>query len=137
MACFNAGVRAAASISPSASTHGAGCASGGTGRSRAPGFDFGMKVHVGASKQGLVHSVATGPANEADITRLDDLLHGEEVELYGDQAYGSENHRLQCKHAGIGYRMNRRARPGQKLTEHKKSINRSRSRCRARGRGGH
>ena len=40
---------------------------------------FGMKVHVGASKRGLVHSVATGPANEADITRLDDLLHGEET----------------------------------------------------------
>ena len=42
---------------------------------------FGMKVHVGTSKQGLVHSVATGPAHEADITRLDDLLHGQEEEL--------------------------------------------------------
>jgi IS5 family transposase len=28
---------------------------------------FGMKVHVGVHKRGLVHSVATGPANEADI----------------------------------------------------------------------
>jgi IS5 family transposase len=62
---------------------------------------FGMKIHVGTSKRGLVHSLATGPANEADITRLDDLLHGEEDELYGDQAYWSEDHRLQCKHAGI------------------------------------
>jgi IS5 family transposase len=94
---------------------------------------FGMKVHVGATKQGLVHSVATGPANEADITRLDDLLHGEESELYGDQAYWSEEHRLQCKHAGIGYRVNRRAKPRSKLTEHERSINRSRSRRRARG----
>src|SRR5512143_766057 len=34
---------------------------------------FGMKLHVGASKQGLVHTVATGPANQADITRLGDL----------------------------------------------------------------
>lgn len=39
---------------------------------------FGMKVHVGASKQGLVHSLATGRAGEADITRLDELLHGGE-----------------------------------------------------------
>lgn len=94
---------------------------------------FGMKVHVGASKRGLVHSVATGPANEADITRLDDLLNGEETELYGDQAYWSEDHRQQCKHAGIRYRVNRRAKPGRKLTEHEKSINRSRSRSRAFG----
>ena len=94
---------------------------------------FGMKVHVGASKRGLVHSVATGPANEADITRLDDLLHGEEDELYGDQAYWSEDHRQQCKHAGIRYRVNRRAKPRHKLTTHEKSINRSRSRHRARG----
>ena len=32
-----------------------------------------MKVHIGASKQGLVHTVVTGPANEADITKLDEL----------------------------------------------------------------
>jgi IS5 family transposase len=94
---------------------------------------FGMKIHVGTSKRGLVHSLATGPANEADITRLDDLLHGEEDELYGDQAYWSEDHRLQCQHAGIRYRVNRRAKPGRKLTKHEKSINRSRSRNRAWG----
>jgi transposase, IS5 family len=94
---------------------------------------FGMKVHVGATKQGLVHTLATGPANEADITRLDDLLHGQEEELYGDQAYWSEEHRLQCKYAGIRYRVNRRAKPGEPLTEHEKLINRSRSRRRARG----
>jgi IS5 family transposase len=94
---------------------------------------FGMKVHVGASKQGLVHSLATGPANEADITRLDELLHGEETELYGDQAYWSEDHRQQCNHAGIRYRVNRRPKPRSKLTVHEKAINRSRSRRRARG----
>jgi transposase, IS5 family len=96
-------------------------------------WHFGMKVHVGATKQGLVHSVATGPANEADISRIDDLLHGEEKELYGDQAYWSEDHRQHCKHAGIRYRVNRRAKPRHELTEHQKLINRSRSRRRARG----
>ncbi len=94
---------------------------------------FGMKVHVGASKQGLVHSIATGPANEADITRLDDLLHGTESELYGDQAYWSEDHRLHCRCAGIHYRVNRRAKPHRTLTEHQKAVNRSRSRRRAHG----
>lgn len=96
-------------------------------------WHFGMKVHVGTTKQGLVHSLATGPANEGDITRLDDLLHGQEKELYGDQAYWSEDHRQQCKHAGILYRVNRQARYPRRLTKQQMLINRSRSRRRARG----
>ncbi|MEW5863762.1 MAG: transposase, partial [Pseudomonadota bacterium] len=39
--------------------------------------------------------------------------------------------RQQCKHAGIRYRVNRRAKPGTELTEHQKLVNRSRSRRRA------
>jgi IS5 family transposase len=96
-------------------------------------WHFGMKVHVGTDRRGLVHSVATGPASEGDITRLDELLHGEERELFGDQAYWCEDHRQQCRHAGIRYRVNRRAKPGRTLSEHEKAINRSRSRHRARG----
>ncbi len=94
---------------------------------------FGMKFHIGASKQGVVHSLATGPAHEADITRVDELLHGQESELYGDQAYWSEDHRLHCKHAGIRYRVNRRAKRWHTLTVHQKAINCTRSRTRARG----
>lgn len=97
-------------------------------------WEFGMKVHIGASKQGLVHSVVTGPANEADISKLDGLLHGAEQELYGDQAYWSEDHRQHCTHAGIRYRVNRRpASQHYPLTESQRRINRARSRCRARG----
>jgi IS5 family transposase len=97
-------------------------------------WEFGMKVHIGASKQGLVHSLTTGPANEADITKLDALLHGAEQELYGDQAYWSEDHRQQCRHAGIRYRVNRRpANREHPLTEYQRRINRARSRRRARG----
>lgn len=95
---------------------------------------FGMKVHVGASKQGLVHSLVTGSANEADITKLDGLLHGGEDELYGDQAYWCEDHRQHCKHAGIRYRVNRRPKTHyHPLTAYQRMINRARSRCRARG----
>jgi transposase, IS5 family len=96
-------------------------------------WHFGMKVHVGTTKQGLVHSLVTGPANQGDISRLDDLLHGGERELYGDQAYWSEDHRQQCGHAGIRYRVNRRGHLQRPLTEHERRINRSRSRHRARG----
>jgi transposase, IS5 family len=96
-------------------------------------WHFGMKLHIGTDQRGLVHSVRSGPANEADITRIDELLHGEETQLYGDQAYWSEDHRQHCTHAGIRYRVNRRAKPGRRLTEHEKRINRSRSRRRAWG----
>jgi IS5 family transposase len=96
-------------------------------------WHFGMKLHVGADRRGLVHSVATGPASEGDITRLGELLHGQERELFGDQAYWSEDHRQHCQHAGIRYRVNRRSRPGRVLTERQKTINRARSRLRARG----
>jgi IS5 family transposase len=52
---------------------------------------FCMKVHIGASKEGLMHSIVIGPANEADIIKLDDLLPRAGSEPYGDQAYWSEN----------------------------------------------
>jgi IS5 family transposase len=96
-------------------------------------WHFGMKVHVGTDRRGLVHSVVTGPASEGDITRIDELLHGREREIFGDQAYWSEDHRQHCRHAGIVYRINRRARPGRTLTEWQKTVNRARSRQRARG----
>lgn len=104
------------------------------GKKNNKNWEFGMKVHVGTSKQGLVHSLTTGPANEADITKLNALLHGQEQELYGDQAYWSEDHRQHCTQAGIRYRVNRRP-PSQRhpLTEYQRTINRARSRCRARG----
>ena len=70
-------------------------------------WHFGMKVHVGTDRQGFVHSLVTGPASQGDITRLDELLHGEEREIFGDQAYWSEDHRQHCRHAGIRYRVNR------------------------------
>ncbi len=96
-------------------------------------WHFGMKLHVGTDKRGVVHSVAAGPANEADITRMEELLHGEESEFYGDQGYWSEDHRLQCKYAGLRYRVNRRPSHSRKLNERQRAINRSRSRTRARG----
>jgi transposase, IS5 family len=96
-------------------------------------WHFGMKFHVGTTKQGLVHSLVSGPANESDFSRMGELLHGEESELYGDQAYWSEQDRLHCEQGGIRYRVNRRPNSGQPLSDYQKRINRSRSRRRARG----
>ena len=96
-------------------------------------WHFGMKFHVGTTKQGLVHSLVSGPANESDFSRMGELLHGQERELYGDQAYWSEGDRVHCEQAGIRYRVNRRPNPGAPLSRRHRLINQSRSRRRARG----
>ncbi|GAC1448114.1 MAG: hypothetical protein PVSMB1_19980 [Gemmatimonadaceae bacterium] len=69
----------------------------------------------------------------ADITELPKLLHGEERELFGDQAYWSEFHRQCAKAGGIRYRVNRRGSNAKPLSEYPTVITRGRSSARARG----
>ncbi len=48
-------------------------------------WHFGMKAHIGVdADSGLVHTVATTPANEADIEVVDELLQGREVVVHAD-----------------------------------------------------
>jgi IS5 family transposase len=96
-------------------------------------WHFGMKAHVGTDRQGIVHSLRTTAANVADITQLPGLLHGQEKELFGDQAYWSEFHRQCARQSGVRYRINRRGSTSKPLTEYQRFINRCRSRARARG----
>jgi transposase, IS5 family len=96
-------------------------------------WHFGMKIHVGTDKQGLVHSLTTTSAAEADINQLPQLLHGDEEELYGDRAYWSEADRQELSSRGVRYRVNRRGTRGAPVSDYWKRVNRSRSRVRARG----
>jgi IS5 family transposase len=96
-------------------------------------WHFGMKVHVGTDRRGVVHSLVTTHAAAADITQMDALLHGEEREVFGDQAYWKEADRQRFRAQGVRYRVNRRGTHHYPLTEHEKKINQSRSRTRARG----
>lgn len=96
-------------------------------------WHFGMKAHVGCDKRGTVHSLATTHAGAADITQMDNLLHGEESEIFGDQAYWSEARRREAKARGVRYRVNRRGTHHKPLTPHQREINRLRSKRRARG----
>ena len=49
---------------------------------------FGMKAHIGVdSRSGLVHTVVTTPANEADIEVVTELLHGKERTVHADSGY--------------------------------------------------
>ena len=90
---------------------------------------FGMKAHVGTDRRGLVHSLVTTDAAEADINHVADLLHGDETALYGDSAYSARWLEETCRGTGIKYRVNRRG----KLSARERRWNQARSRLRARG----
>ena len=95
-------------------------------------WHFGMKLHIGTDRRGIVHSLTATHAAESDIGQLPELLHGEEATVWGDQAYWKEADREAFEEAGIRYRMNRRAPGGNKnLSERWRQINRARSRTRA------
>ena len=70
---------------------------------------FGMKAHIGADvDSGLVHTVVTTPANEADVEVVDELLHGKEEVAYADAGYAGAQHRVTRK----ALRWEIAARPG-------------------------
>jgi transposase, IS5 family len=94
-------------------------------------WHFGMKAHIGTDRRGIVHSLSTTAANVHDSTQMSKLLHGQEREVFGDQAYWNESHRLSALAAGIRYRINRRS-PRRALSPYQRFINRRRSAARAR-----
>ena len=96
-------------------------------------WHFGMKAHVGTDRRGIVHSLRTTAANASDISQMPQLLHGQEREVFGDQAYWSESHRQGARARGIRYRVNRRPNPGRPLSRLERRLNRLRSATRARG----
>lgn len=82
---------------------------------------FGMKAHVGVDESlGLIHSLETTPAHEADINVADKLLHGKEKNVWGDAGYqGIEKrpeHEQRKVNWLVGMRPGRRAQlPAQSL----------------------
>lgn len=59
-------------------------------------YYFGAKAHIGADEEsGLVHSVVVTAANVADITQVDQLLHGEEHVVCADAGYTGVEKRLE------------------------------------------
>jgi len=62
-------------------------------------WHFGMKAHIGVdAESGLVHTVVTTPANEADVEVAPELLHGKEEVVYADAGYTGADKRVARKH---------------------------------------
>jgi len=95
-------------------------------------WHFGMKAHIGTDRRGIVHSLSTTAANEHDGNQMHKLLHGDEREVFGDQAYWNQSHRQSALAQGIRYRINRRGSRSKPLTDYQRLINRCRSAARAR-----
>lgn len=52
---------------------------------------FGMKAHVGVDSQAkVIHSVIATAANVHDSQLLPELLHGQEMRVWGDVAYSGQ-----------------------------------------------
>lgn len=92
---------------------------------------FGMKVHVGTDRRGIVHTVTTTTAKEADLAQLPELLHGNESTVHGDRGYFSGEANAWLKKRGIRSRIQTRAASGHPLTSAEKRRNRRCSRVRA------
>lgn len=59
-------------------------------------WHFGMKAHIAVdAESGLVHTVTTTPANEADVEQIADLLHGKEEAVWADSGYRGAAKRVQ------------------------------------------
>ena len=96
-------------------------------------WHFGMKLHIGTDQRGIVHTIRATDAAVADITQLPELLHWQEREVFGDQAYWKEDDRQFLQLWGIRYRINRRPTSQRPLSARWRLINRARSRTRACG----
>lgn len=73
---------------------------------------FGMKAHIGAdADSGLVHTVRCTAANVNDVVEANRLLHGEELEVYGDAGYQGADKRDDAK---PGKRWEVAMRPGKR-----------------------
>ena len=95
---------------------------------------FGMKAHVGTDTgRGLAHSIVVTDAAVHDSRVMDELLHGEEVAVYGDKAYVNEGKKTEYEAKGIEWRINRKANRGQQLTQEDKEYNHRQSQIRAKG----
>ena len=93
---------------------------------------FGMKLHIGVdSKTKLIHSMTTTAANVHDAKVLDQLLHGGEMRVYGDQAYRGQRAVIRAQAPNAKDFTNQRYRHHGVIDEVERGKNRTKSTVRA------
>jgi IS5 family transposase len=67
-------------------------------------YHFGMKAHIGVdAESGLVHTLVTTAANVHDVTQAQDLLHGEETDVFADSGYRGVEKREEAKDLQVNW----------------------------------
>jgi transposase, IS5 family len=96
-------------------------------------WHFGMKAHVGVDAETkLIHSVAATAANVHDSKVMGELLHGDETEVWGDQAYQGQIKRIRERAPNAVDRTNQRCKSKLRVLQEVREQNRIRSKTRAR-----
>lgn len=96
-------------------------------------YFFGMKLHIGVdSETGLAHSAVVTAANVHDKHPLPELLHGQELEVFGDSAYASQQELIAAKAPKAKDRTNQRVRGTGHLADLERIVNRIKSKTRSR-----
>lgn len=97
-------------------------------------WHFGMKLHIGVdSHTGLAHSAVVTAANVHDKHPLPDLLHGDELRVWGDCAYASQQELIASKAPAAQDLTNQRVRKVNGVPDEKqRRKNREKSKVRAR-----
>jgi IS5 family transposase len=94
---------------------------------------FGMKAHVGVDAETkLIHSVEVTAANVHDNTVMSNLLHGQETDVWGDQAYQGHPERIHRRAPNAVDRTNQRCKSKLGVREDVREANRIKSKTRAR-----
>jgi len=84
---------------------------------------WGWQAFVNADEDGFIRRVAVTPGNHAEVNSLQDLVVGDETELYADAAYiGPRTRALLARH-GIADRVQRRGARGHPLSAAGKARN--------------
>src|SRR4051794_19837817 len=67
-------------------------------------WHFGMKAHIGVDvASGLVHTVKGTAANEADITQMAAVLHGQESDIFADAGYTGADKRPELEDRDVSW----------------------------------
>jgi IS5 family transposase len=95
------------------------------------GHGYSMHTNVG-KKDKLLHEVELSSARPHDSQHFEDVLIGDESEVWADSAYRSAEREKQLEDLGIESQIHEKAQRNKPLTEEQKESNRIKSKTRAR-----
>lgn len=87
-------------------------------------YHFGMKAHIGVdTKNGIIHTLQTTPANISDRDEFYNLLHGEEKIILGDKGYCNQKDKTYFRNQKVFFGILDKAKPKHKLSNKQERRN--------------